>query len=80
MATKVTQLTGSNVHALQQAAQVGMAVEHIGATVAIFPGSAAEALKDLADAREVLYRQHGRARLPEIQSLAAVRRKLERQL
>ncbi|ATW59110.1 hypothetical protein FDJ13_gp50 [Gordonia phage Gustav] len=79
MATKVTQLTGSNVHALQQAVQVGMDVEHIGATVAIFPGSAADALKSLADAREVLYRQHGGRGHP-VQSLAAVRRKLERQL
>jgi hypothetical protein len=77
---KVSQITGNNVDALRKAMEADPRLTvTLTATTATFPGTAAEALKDLAAAREILAKEYGTRGHP-VASLPAVRRKLEAQL
>ncbi len=79
MNAKVTALTASNVSALRQAAEeVGLDLKEVTKTTAVFVGGPTAATKNLVDAIDALGARYGRRGHP-VQSLQAVRRKLERQ-
>lgn len=72
----VRKLSGANVDALKAAQSVGLEVTTT-ATTATFPGTVRDALEALESATESLAARHGRRGHP-VQSLHAVRRRLER--
>lgn len=78
--TRVTRLTALNVQALQLAAEAIGAEDRvtIGATVATFAGSPAEALQLVDAGHAALVRGGYRASQHPVRSLAAIRRKLTR--
>lgn len=79
MNAKVTALTANNVSALRQAAEeVGLDLKEVTKTTAVFVGGPTAATKNLVDAIDALGARYGRRGHP-VQSLQAVRRKLERQ-
>lgn len=78
--TRVTRLTRPNVQALQLAVEAIGAEDRvtIGATVATFAGSPADALALLDSGRDALVRGGYRTTQHPVRSLAAIRRKLTR--
>lgn len=75
MATKLAALTPSNIDALTEATNDGLEVE-LTATTATFPSGPEKALDALTEAIDGLTDKHSTRRGHPVQSLAAVRRKL----
>lgn len=77
MTTKITALTPANIDALAEAQESETLGIELTATTATFPGDPEDALAVLAEARDWLTDKHGTRRGHPVQSLAAVRRKLD---
>lgn len=76
--TKVTTLTGLNMAALKCAQGHGLKVT-LTKTTATFPGTPAEAIKNLDDIRDIMAALFG-VRGHPVASIPAVRRKLQAKL
>lgn len=77
MATKITALTPANVAALAEAQSIESLGIELTATTATFPGDPETALDTLAEACDWLTDKYGTRRGHPVQSLSAVRRKLD---